>query len=359
MLGGFLGAGKTTLLAAIASRYAAAGRSVGLITNDQAEDLVDTLALRAQGFTVGEVAGACFCCSFDDLVRTAGSISEAPPEILLAEPVGSCTDLTATVVLPLQSIYGERFEVAPYGVLFKPHHGRKILGGKASGFSPQAEYIFRKQLEEADYLMIGRSDTLSHEQIEELKTLLDQAAPGVPVMAISPKTGVGVDEVIGYIESPLRAGARTLDIDYDTYAEGEAELGWVNAATTATNSSSRSADETVLDLVRRTAERLSALDGEIAHLKASLMAGDCHAVANVIGNGSEVELGLASGRKLQGPVEVTVNARVASDPERIEAAVHAAMQEWSAANDFTLQAIRSSAFRPGRPVPQHRMTSAT
>ena len=45
-----------------------AGQRVGLVTNDQAQDLVDTNSLRAQGFPVEEVAGACFCCRFDDLV---------------------------------------------------------------------------------------------------------------------------------------------------------------------------------------------------------------------------------------------------------------------------------------------------
>ena len=61
MMGGFLGAGKTTALARLASHYGSEGKNVGLVTNDQAYDLVDTQSLRAQGFIVGEVPGACFC----------------------------------------------------------------------------------------------------------------------------------------------------------------------------------------------------------------------------------------------------------------------------------------------------------
>ena len=53
------------------------GRRVGLVTNDQAQDLVDTNSLRAQGFPVEEVAGACFCCRFDDLV---GKVEAGIPE---------------------------------------------------------------------------------------------------------------------------------------------------------------------------------------------------------------------------------------------------------------------------------------
>src|SRR5712692_4440788 len=150
MIGGFLGAGKTTTISRLARHYMSRGQRVGLVTNDQAQDLVDTNSLRAQGFPVEEVAGACFCCRFDDLIGKVGRLQEGErPDVILAEPVGSCTDLVATVVQPLRDLYGERFEVAPYPVLFKPSHGMRILKRLPdSGFSPKAAYIFQKQLEE-------------------------------------------------------------------------------------------------------------------------------------------------------------------------------------------------------------------
>ena len=45
MIGGFLGAGKTTSVARLAERLTAQGRRVGLITNDQGTELVDTAML--------------------------------------------------------------------------------------------------------------------------------------------------------------------------------------------------------------------------------------------------------------------------------------------------------------------------
>src|SRR5437588_12739384 len=124
MIGGFLGAGKTTTLARLARHYLSRGRRIGLVTNDQAQDLVDTNSLRVQGFPVEEVPGACFCCRFNDLVDRAQQLQDAErPDVILAEPVGSCTDLVATVMQPLKDIYRQRFQVAPYAVLFKPSHG--------------------------------------------------------------------------------------------------------------------------------------------------------------------------------------------------------------------------------------------
>ena len=94
MIGGFLGAGKTTAIAKLAAHYVDQGKTVALVTNDQAYDLVDTHTLRSKGFQVGEVPGACFCCNFDELVETVDSLSkENVPDIVIAEPVGSCTDL--------------------------------------------------------------------------------------------------------------------------------------------------------------------------------------------------------------------------------------------------------------------------
>ena len=47
MICGFLGAGKTTLIGKLARAYADQGLKVGIVTNDQAHGLVDTMSLRA------------------------------------------------------------------------------------------------------------------------------------------------------------------------------------------------------------------------------------------------------------------------------------------------------------------------
>src|SRR5262245_65983942 len=112
MVGVVLGAGNTTTLARLARYYMARGQRVGVVTNDQAEDLVDTHNLRSQGLSVAEVAGACFCCKFNDLMDKVEELKRAGrPDVILAEPVGSCTDLVATVVQPLRDLYGEKFSV--------------------------------------------------------------------------------------------------------------------------------------------------------------------------------------------------------------------------------------------------------
>ena len=129
MIGGFLGAGKTTAVAALAQHLTRTGLRVGLITNDQGSELVDTAMLRARGFATEEIPGGCFCCRFNSLVDAAQKLTDATrPDVFIAEPVGSCTDLVATVTYPLRRIYGDSFTIAPLSVLVDPVRAERVLG---------------------------------------------------------------------------------------------------------------------------------------------------------------------------------------------------------------------------------------
>jgi G3E family GTPase len=360
MVGGFLGAGKTTTLGRLARMYIEQGKRVGIVTNDQAHDLVDTNTFRGQGLAVEEVPGACFCCRFDDLVARVGSLQDAEkPDVILAEPVGSCTDLVATVVQPLKDLYAGRFEVAPYAVLFKPSHGIRILKNQqAGGFSPKAAYIFKKQLEEADAILINRIDEMSPPQLEELTKLLGEQFPGTPVLRVSAQNGQGFEALTELLEQTGGFGRKILDIDYDTYAEGEAELGWLNATARLTAAKPFDLDKLLTAILGQLATVCRNLGGEVAHLKLIGMddAG-AFAVGNVVSNDTSAKLSLASNLTPK-EAELIVNARVAIDPAVLEAEVKKVVAAECAKVGVTAEFRTSQSLRPGRPVPTHRYAEA-
>lgn len=360
MIGGFLGAGKTTTLARLARQYMAEGKRVGLVTNDQAQDLVDTKSLRAQGFPVQEVPGACFCCKFDELVARAADFSEEErPDVILAEPVGSCTDLVATVVQPLKDLYSGRFEVAPYSVVFKPSHGLRILRNEESGFSPKAAYIFRKQLEEADAIAINRADELNAAELEELKTLLAEQFPGTPVLVVSAKTGIGFEAYAELLAQDGAFGRKLLDIDYDIYADGEAELGWLNASVHVTSGRPFNIDPFLMKVIEGLRHSLVKLGGEVAHLKViGLEEGGAFGVANLVSSMTGSELSLPSNMRAS-EVDLIVNARVAVDPTDLEREVQRVVQEVADSSHVKVEFRQSQSLRPGRPMPTHRYGTAT
>ncbi len=356
MIGGFLGAGKTTAISKIAAHYVAAGKNVALVTNDQAYDLVDTQTLRAQGFTVGEVPGACFCCKFDDLVETIGSLSvQQIPDIVIAEPVGSCTDLVATVIAPMQQLFGDRFEIGPLAVLLKPEHGQKILRNDGRrGFSPKAEYIFLKQLEEADFIFVNKVDKLADEQRDEILRLVGERFPDAECFALSARDGLGIEGLVDCLEKKPRRRNGHLDIDYEIYSEGEAELGWMNCQVAANaNENKFDLDQLVLAIVHIVATRLSSAGAEVAHLKVLGQTLQSTAVANQVSSDGEAELSLASEVKTDA-ADLLVNARVAASPEQLEAAIQYACQQLAIEHNVNLQIGSMQSFRPAKPEPTHR-----
>jgi G3E family GTPase len=359
MVGGFLGAGKTTALARLGKHYMSQGKKVGIITNDQAQDLVDTHSLRSQGLAVEEVAGACFCCKFNDLMDKVDLLKKAEkPDVVLAEPVGSCTDLVATVVQPLKDLYGEKFSVAPYAVLFKPSHGLKILRNQPdSGFSPKAAYIFRKQLEEADAIALNRIDELKPAEIEELAALVAAQYPGVPVLWLSAKTGQGFDALVQLLDQQGRFGQRILDIDYDVYAEGEAELGWLNSSVSVKAAKPFALDPLLMDTVTSLQKAVAGEGAEVAHLKAIGLADGLFGVANLVSSTTRPELSLPSGTQVT-EADVIVNARVAIDPAVLQRHVLTVLTTVGQSRGATVQEHKTQSFRPGRPTPTHRYAAA-
>jgi Ni2+-binding GTPase involved in maturation of urease and hydrogenase len=356
MVGGFLGAGKTTTIARLARHYQQQGKRVGIVTNDQATDLVDTHSLRSQGFDVGEVPGSCFCCNFGALTSTMERLAEhEQPDVIIAEPVGSCTDLVATVIRPMVQIYQRPFDVAPYGVILKPSHGLRILRNEPNaGFSPQAAYIFNKQLEEADFIIINRIDELSLAQVQELSRLLEEQFPGRPVLRMSAKTGEGFEALVEFLDQRGEFGQRLMELDYDIYAEGEAELGWLNAQVEFAGTKPVLLDDLLLDIIQRLQAELMKAGAETAHLKTIGLAEGVYGVANLVSSFTPPELSLPSQATLT-KADLVVNARVAIDPETLTRLVHACAAEACSAAGGQAEFLQTQSFRPGRPVPTHRI----
>ncbi|MDR1728215.1 MAG: cobalamin synthesis protein P47K [Acidobacteriota bacterium] len=356
-VGGFLGAGKTTLLWAAAERLAKRGLRVGLVTNDQASELVDTAWLSQKGLKVAEVSGSCFCCNFDGLLAALRKVGgEADADVIVAEPVGSCTDLSATIMQPLKQDWGRELSVAPLSVLADPGRLASILDGGRAGLHADAAYIFRKQLEEADIILLAKADKLSQGEAQSLLGRTRAAFPLARVSPVSAATGAGVDAWLDQAlggHSP--AGAHIAEVDYDLYAHGEAVLGWLNG-TVELKGGDGDWNAFSRRLLEALARRLDEAGYAVGHVKTLLEreGGDGLQVAgNLTGKGDTLSLRGDAGSG--GTAKLTVNARVETSPEKLDALVREALQECRAGGfDGEVKAWRC--LQPGRPNPTHRFT---
>src|SRR2546427_12750265 len=75
-------------------------------------------------------------------------------EIIFVEPVGSCTDLSATILQVLKRDHADRFRLAPLTVVGDPAQPRAAL---ARHGNPAIAFLFGTKVEEADRISFSRS----------------------------------------------------------------------------------------------------------------------------------------------------------------------------------------------------------
>lgn len=336
LVGGFLGAGKTTLILKAARMLAGRGVRVAAILNDQDEGLVDTRFARAQSVMAEEVAGGCFCCRFSDLVEATERLREHDPEVIFAEPVGSCIDISATVIHPLKALQQGQLRVAPFTVLVDPRLAGDVFAGRAG---EDVSYLFRNQLEEADILCAGKSDVA--------EPPLDMDVD----FRVSAKSGDGVEEWLEEVLSCRRvSGARRLTVDYSRYAEAEAALGWLNLHAAVELRQALSPSMVAGPLLDELDSALTAAGIRIAHLKVFDEAATGYVKASVCANGAEPE---PAGDLLADAAtahELVINLRAEGEPAALRAIVESALKSIPGA--VTVSHLES--FRPAPPKPEHR-----
>lgn len=356
LIGGFLGSGKTTTIRRLAWAFQSSGLKVAIVTNDQADDLVDTHWIRLTGFPVGQVVGSCFCCNFQGLVETVGRIREVhQPDLILAEPVGSCTDIVATVVRPFRRFHSDHVQLASFAVLLTVQHCRLLLDGRlAEHLPPNTAYILEKQLEEADYILLNRIDESNDAAVEEMKSGLQSCYAAAPCFGISAKTGAGFENLVQALGHPAPPREQMLQVDYQRYADGEADLGWLNATACVSSPQHFELDCFCHGFIKQLHRLISATRAFPAHVKCIAQADGRFAVANLVASEHEPTLAIESSWRAC-RVDVIVNARVATDPELLSHQVSDALESACISVGARFSIGRMNCFRPAPPCPTYRL----
>jgi hypothetical protein len=337
-VGGFLGAGKTTLILAAARELKKRGMRCAAVLNDQSDALVDTQLTALHGVPSGEVTAGCFCCRLSDLTAQLEAMLALAPDVIFAEPVGSCTDIAATVLHPLLA-QREAYRLAPFTVLVDPERAEALMQAAADA---DISFLFHKQLQEADLVCVTKSDL--HVKLPELGVL--------QVRQISARSGQGVaawlDEVLA---GEISAQKDVLDIDYERYAQAEAALAWLNFRAVFEAREAISPAMLLGPWLDGIDRALTKADIHIVHLKAMAEASTGYVKAALCANGQEptVEGALDASPSLRH--ELTLNIRALGEPETMRTIVERELKRFD--GDFTERRMRC--FRPAAPRPEQRM----
>jgi G3E family GTPase len=284
------------------------------------------------------------------------------PDVFIAEPVGSCTDLVATVTYPLRRIYGNDFSIAPLSVVVDPIRALRVFGLETGGkFSEKVHYSYRKQLHEADIILLNKCDLLDFEREENIRRALAQSFPRATLLPISARKGTGLEPWFERLAAEEQGIRESMHVDYEIYAAGEALLGWLNATVRIVSKHAIDGNALMRDLTAKIQQKLHRAAAEIAHLKMTLDPdeglGDL-AVINLVRNDYVPELS----QVLSDPIEsgvLTINLRAETAPEFLRDAIEEAVKT-SADNQagLTLKIEHLESFRPGKPVPTRRIAGS-
>ena len=343
IVGGFLGSGKTSLIFAAARLLEQRGVRCAVILNDQSEGLVDTRQSEAQGLLSQEVTGGCFCCRFSELMSAIEDLQTFSPDVIFAEPVGSCTDISATVFGPLRE-YFDRYRVAPFTVLADPARALELLAEEADS---DMAFLFKKQLQEADLVCMTKADLYP-----DAAGIFGAGIFGVETRRLSAKTGQGVQEWLDEILfGSQEAGRTTLEIGYGRYAQAEAALAWLNLSFDLEPASPLSPAMVIGPLLDRLDRALTAAAIPIVHLKVFDRAesGWLKAAICVSGEDPRVEGNLDASPA--GNHELVLNLRAKGDPEVVRRIVEERLSHIKGQTRH----VHLECFSPAPPKPERRV----
>ena len=354
LVGGFLGSGKTTLMMALGEEFVKQGARVAVVTNDQGEFLVDTAYARSKGLAAGEVLGGCFCCNFGELVGILENLEEKEkPDYIFAEPVGSCTDLAATVLGPMKLYHDGLVELCPYLVLAD---GGRMMGEYEhlrleKPVTPR-EVLVAHQLKEASILILSKDDLLTVQERDKSVARLKRLVPGAEILPCSTQSGVGLEGIIAMLKNspPLKLPV-PVDIDYGVYAAAEAELGWYNGLVSFSSKTPFSPTDLAMDMMTNLKRMLG---GDAAHAKILITSAAGFMKAGLAGGRLQAESAIDYDASVD-RVGLTLNIRSLGTPEELEVAARNLMEDAARRYGLEESGYRSESLIPGAPKPTYRL----
>lgn len=351
ILGGFLGSGKTTAINQASKLLQSAGKRVGVITNDQGTQLVDTAFINHNGIATKEVTGSCFCCNFEAFERNIAQLAEGfQADVIFAESVGSCTDLVSTILNPL-SIYHQELKVTLS--VFADAAMLPVLIGQSKLFKDSVNYIYKKQLEEADIIVVNKIDLLSSDRLIELQYLIKDKFPHKKIIyqnSLDEKSILQWLDQIGKFN--YMAERTSLTIDYDIYGEGEAALTWLDyLLIIQSDDNTHKACELLMEQIYKQVNNYAL---PIGHLKFLITGKDLvRKISFTARSSQENEQKIDDWQENR--VEMLINARIQCDPIVLKTIVNDALSTIETETNVQIELKAADVFLPGYPKPTHRI----
>lgn len=354
LVGGFLGSGKTTAIANAAKILSDKNITTSVITNDQGNYLVDSRFIKQTGIPFAEVTGGCFCCNYNQLDSQISLLKkDFNPSAIFAEFVGSCTDLIATVLKPLLEYRRSEIEQVTFSSFVDARLLLTHLQGTTLPFSVETNYIWEKQIEEAEILVVNKVDLLSNSELESLQLMVKDSYPSKQILFQNSLDQESINKWIEALDETQKLKIhQVIDVDYVKYGAGEANLAWLDEEiefVTTDNSSVEIANAFIRELSNEIVSRSL----PIGHLKFFLSFNDQAlklSYTTVLDDKTLEPLSLEKSNS----ANLLINARIQTSPEELRNILFDVLDHFKSRKDLTINEKFLSYFQPGFPNPTHR-----
>lgn len=352
LIGGFLGSGKTTAIVNACQHLIKKDQRVGVITNDQGEQQVDSAFVKSFGIPAAEVGNGCFCCNYNQLDKHIHSfMKDIQPDIIFAESVGSCTDLAATVAKPfVREMPGCSVVISVFAdaTLFL-----SLFEGRVNFISENVQYIYKKQVEEANVLVINKIDLLSSGEVAAINRHLENEFPEKSILYQNSFDENNIEKWLNVLEQFEPSACASLDIDYDRYGDGEAQLAWLDQSMTIV-SSQKNAVMIAKEIISKIHQDIQERKLTAGHLKFFIEAGSLKKKISIT---SSLSLSFFTPEENdEAQAHLLINARIQTEPAVLQQIVNDTLKQMVQKHDCNIMGEKSSAFKPGYPKPLHRIS---
>ena len=351
VLGGYLGAGKTTLAVNLARTLREKNdRSVAIITNDQGDVLVDTEFTKDAGFDTREILGGCFCSNFNEFVSSARTlVSSGRPDIIIAEPIGTSTNLMGSVVAPLRSLYPDEFDVAPFTVVVDCIRAADILSGPKERSVESVDLIPAHQIREAEVIVLSKTDMIRPDAVAKIKDELKKILPGAEIIETSSSDLRNIEKITGMILSD-RVSTKAAERDANKgFAFEKAKLGWYSGTYTITPNGKADMYSMASDIMKGVAGEYGSK--AIVHVKVIISSPEAAAKMSLVQGSIQVD-GIYGSRFISGPGKLVLNARIISPPKKLEDTMRRVIDSLSS-YPVRIEKVSESCFSPKPESPSH------
>lgn len=215
-------------------------------------------------------------------------------------------------------------------------------------FNDEVKYIYTKQLEEAEIIVVSKIDLITKETHEAIQQFFQTEYSDKQIIFINGTDEASAEQWLNIIQKSQQSKPSSLNIDYDIYGAGEAMLAWLDAELKI-YSSANNAQQIAAQLSQNIYRNIQHANLAIGHLK--FLIDDKIKISYTTSTDESVNIKTDN----TSSAFILINARIQTTPTFLNTLINKSIQQTENENSCSIVQQSFTSFQPGYPKPTHRI----